>query len=780
MFVSHKYKLVFLEIPRTGSRSVTRALTELDPASPTVIKRETDGSLMDYHLLDCPELALSDYLVVAAHRNPFDRLWSHWKYRHRFGNPEIFKSVAWSRYIDWACDPQSVPEISGAMPEKPISELVDIERVDFWLYFEELEESWHEFTKYSSLPLPKLIQINASPQNASFQSVYTEPMAEKIVDRFSKDFVCFGYDVNSWQQGINPKTTNHYHSAKLHDSQSIFLRSDPHSSIACFPDNVKPARSPGFVMISEGDDLILWSKNKTNKLTLNQSACLIWLLCDGVLDIKSIGEQLKQLYPENTKQLEVDIQGALRDLHNSGLIRLTKEKQATRELCRVGFGNLWPGFDQSDNYFLWMLTYQFDVILVDIQEELPDILFYSDYCGTDFDHHQVDRTQTRKIYVATGYQKPKFSECDYAFSNNLPDKRFADRNFSLPTWELFLDSVKYERTSSLPANPVLMRHSPREVCNHFYHSLYSSEPKIRKQTCQSRSSDILTLMNKKIDLRLKGLIKTIGQLKFPVRRQEGTSASKTKVSAFCCTFGRPQEMVEEAIECFLRQDYQGEKELIVLNDCPWQTLVFEHPEVHIINMPEQIPALGHKFNAAIAHCSGDVILPWDDDDIFLPWRITTSLYHLKSKGVFHSHDAWVERHPGHLVSSRNLFQCNLAITRKRLVAAGGYKRQDVSAIDVDLFKKLDGSRHTRKLLPHEIFYIYRWSTSGSYHTSGWGGRVHGISSKAAYFVKQKIDRGELPSGIIELRPHWTRDWVVLARAAAGAKVKGENALYLNP
>ena len=60
-----------------------------------------------------------------------------------------------------------------------------------------------------------------------------------------------------------------------------------------------------------------------------------------------------------------------------------------------------------------------------------------------------------------------------------------------------------------------------------------------------------------------------------------------KVSCFCCTYGRP-DVLEEAIESFLRQDYEGPKELIVLNDFTQQTLHFEHPEVKIINAEQRI------------------------------------------------------------------------------------------------------------------------------------------------------------------------------------------------
>jgi len=56
-----------------------------------------------------------------------------------------------------------------------------------------------------------------------------------------------------------------------------------------------------------------------------------------------------------------------------------------------------------------------------------------------------------------------------------------------------------------------------------------------------------------------------------------------KISCLCPTYGRPQ-CLEEAIFSFLTQDYQGEKELVILNDLADQTLIFDHPDVKIINV----------------------------------------------------------------------------------------------------------------------------------------------------------------------------------------------------
>jgi hypothetical protein len=60
--------------------------------------------------------------------------------------------------------------------------------------------------------------------------------------------------------------------------------------------------------------------------------------------------------------------------------------------------------------------------------------------------------------------------------------------------------------------------------------------------------------------------------------------TRPAVSCFCLTYGRPR-LLEEAIHSFLRQDYAGPKEMIVLNDYADQVLELDHPEVQVIRAP---------------------------------------------------------------------------------------------------------------------------------------------------------------------------------------------------
>ena len=205
MFISEKHRFVFFEVPRTGSRSISDVLARFDPDSSTAVRRESDGSHIDYHNFSLGELKDSNYKVIATHRNPYERLWSFWKHRHKRGNPEIFKMISWPTYVDWVCSPEVVPELQGALQDIPITEMLDADRTDFWLDFARLDQSWLDLSAFLRVTLPALPKLNASSATLSPPAAYTETIAARISERFDKDFEFFGYDRDSWK-AVGPTT----------------------------------------------------------------------------------------------------------------------------------------------------------------------------------------------------------------------------------------------------------------------------------------------------------------------------------------------------------------------------------------------------------------------------------------------------------------------------------------------------------------------------------------------------------------------------------------------
>lgn len=237
-----------------------------------------------------------------------------------------------------------------------------------------------------------------------------------------------------------------------------------------------------------------------------------------------------------------------------------------------------------------------------------------------------------------------------------------------------------------------------------------------------------------------------------------------KISCYCCTFARPN-ILEEALHSFLQQDYEGEKELIILNDCSEQTLIFDHPEVCIINEKKRITPLGHKFNTAVSLCSGEILMPWEDDDIYLPWRMSTTLRYMQD-GLFHTSQGIYEVEEKVLIVSNNVFHCNLAISKENWSIAGGYLNIDKGSVDVSLFgeitKKLKSP--TLKIQEKEIFYIYRWAGTHSYHASGIAPyTVCDFAKETNKIIEKQKENNTFISGDIYLNPHYKYDYVEFSK-----------------
>jgi glycosyltransferase involved in cell wall biosynthesis len=222
------------------------------------------------------------------------------------------------------------------------------------------------------------------------------------------------------------------------------------------------------------------------------------------------------------------------------------------------------------------------------------------------------------------------------------------------------------------------------------------------------------------------------------------------VSCLCLTYGRPA-LLEEAIESFIRQQWDGPKELIVVNDHPDQKLVYRHKKVRIYNLKRRLPTLGQKRNLSVALALYNHLLIWDDDDIHLPWRIEETMKAMADSQYFKCGPIWVSEKGElykHTPKEEVWFHGTSGYSRNLYEAIGGYKRINAGE-DTDFEIRLKSNKRTNKFwrvsqLPIErIYYIYRWS-HGHYHTTG-------------CMDLRKI-QPEVKRGTYKLEPHWKVDY----------------------
>ena len=170
----------------------------------------------------------------------------------------------------------------------------------------------------------------------------------------------------------------------------------------------------------------------------------------------------------------------------------------------------------------------------------------------------------------------------------------------------------------------------------------------------------------------------------------------------------------------MRQDYPGSKELVILSDAPGQHLSCAAPGVRVVNLPARLPSLGTKYNALVALARGELLLPWEDDDLSLPHRIRQAVERLAGGAPFFNPHALWYWHRGQAPRRDGGGYCHnaSAYTRAAWLKAGGYPpisgAQD-AAFDQTLRRDGQGAP---PLTSDEVpSYVYRWNVS-DIHLSG--------------------------------------------------------------
>jgi len=220
------------------------------------------------------------------------------------------------------------------------------------------------------------------------------------------------------------------------------------------------------------------------------------------------------------------------------------------------------------------------------------------------------------------------------------------------------------------------------------------------------------------------------------------------ISVLTLTYQR-HYLLEEAIESFLRQDFSGESEMLIINDSYKVEYVFEHPRIRIINLKERFPSVGHKLNFGFSECKYDYIYRLDDDDLMAPWALS----HTWDDITLHP-DYEIYRSDGHYFFEHNKFKGISSNVNNGNV----YTKKYLSRIEIP--KSSFGEDYAMTFNFNANIYvspdeqktmIYRWGMS-TYHISGMGD----ISNDNINEWTDSIT--SLEEGTLILYPHFQEDY----------------------
>lgn len=230
------------------------------------------------------------------------------------------------------------------------------------------------------------------------------------------------------------------------------------------------------------------------------------------------------------------------------------------------------------------------------------------------------------------------------------------------------------------------------------------------------------------------------------------------VTFLCPTFGRAARqptVLDECVYWFTQQVYPN-KTMLILNDAPGQKLFTAVPDVKIVNWPYKIPTLGEKMNLMVMMSAGSICIPYEDDDISLPWRAGMAVAALAEYSYWTPGLWWYaegDRDPvpdgkgvGHNCSAyrRSVFLGHYpATSRGHDAAIHSWALQNTSVNPATLVS------------PEWINYVYRWGVS-QMHLSAQP------DMEAAY---DAADPG--PDGTFQVRAVMGRDYAEIHRRLTG-------------
>jgi glycosyltransferase involved in cell wall biosynthesis len=233
------------------------------------------------------------------------------------------------------------------------------------------------------------------------------------------------------------------------------------------------------------------------------------------------------------------------------------------------------------------------------------------------------------------------------------------------------------------------------------------------------------------------------------------------ISCKCITYGRVK-FLEESLYSFLTQEYDGQKEMIIVNDYPLQKLHFEHPNVKIFNLENTYQTIGEKENFAVSKCSGELIAVWDDDDIALPNHLSNISKYFKNNTHLLHWEKGVYYNEPNITSITGIGNSGIVYTKNGWEMVGGHPHEN-AGYDVTFVNKLMSISPNvvrAKPLDHEVSWFYMWG-GRDYHMSGLGtdtpDRENVVERHKKHIERLRIN-GQIPVGDIELKPKWNKDY----------------------
>jgi len=217
--------------------------------------------------------------------------------------------------------------------------------------------------------------------------------------------------------------------------------------------------------------------------------------------------------------------------------------------------------------------------------------------------------------------------------------------------------------------------------------------------------------------------------------------SLPRVACLCPTYRRPPRLLANAIACFERQDYPADRRRLFVLDDAGELEPVCGADWSIATTRTRYSTLPAKYNALVGlvdssratpeRWEADILVVWEDDDIYLPWHIRSmvgAMYapvaprYKHGRAWAHPSRVW-SLHGGrlHQETATGRFHAALAMRLETLAAIGGWPDTPRADFDQQLLAKLrrECGPPADPCSAAPPAYVFRWASTASYHGQAW-------------------------------------------------------------
>lgn len=196
MSVFHKWKTVFIQIPKNASSSIFNRLSNT-----TDLQNQGNHTTFFDDMQNQDSELFESYFSFAIVRNPYDRFISSYEFASL---DDSFVKLNFNEFVK-KCESNGnnfyLREPIYFVPQYKYITIKNIILVDEIIKFENLNEEWIKISKkintlHNFTPIKETLEvINATPHkmNKNWEDYYNEETKEIVYNLYKKDFEIFGY-----------------------------------------------------------------------------------------------------------------------------------------------------------------------------------------------------------------------------------------------------------------------------------------------------------------------------------------------------------------------------------------------------------------------------------------------------------------------------------------------------------------------------------------------------------------------------------------------------------